>query len=848
MTVTPGTKLGPYEIISPLGAGGMGEVYRARDTRLNRTVAVKVLPPDFSADSGRLQRFEQEARLLSTLNHPNILAIYDVGHQDGVHYIVSELLEGETLRRRIEQGPLAVRKATEYAIQIAQGLAAAHGKGIVHRDLKPENIFLTNDGRVKILDFGLAKGVQGSALDDATQTVASQPGVVLGTVGYMSPEQVRGKPTDARSDLFSFGTVLYEMVCGQRAFRGDSSVEVMNAILKDDPPELVTAERKVPPALDRIVRRCLEKNPEERFESARDMAFALEGISAASTASGAVPRITTPRKRTAWLVLGGLAALVVAGGAFLGFERRAPLPEYKQLTFDSGYAGSARFSRDGGTIVYSAAWNGGAEQMYSQRANASTPQPMNIDAEVVGIADNGDMAVILNRRFLASWLQSGTLARLPIEGGTPRPILEDVYSADISRDGKDFAVVRSLAGKQRLEYPIGKVLYETDGWIGCVRISPDGNAVAFINHAILVDDRGSIDIIDRSGHHRALTADYSSAHTLAWTPDGKEIWHSGTMTADEDSIWAVTLAGKVRKVVSSPIETHIQDISSSGRVLLESIRYNLELGVKRASERNSRLLDVGIIDLTSVSKDGEWLVYTHLKEGKNEVYLRRSNGAAPVVIGEGFGAGLSYDGRVVAAVRLDDPNKLLLYPAGPGEKREIDLGELSAESSSFENGVTFSRDGRFALLTAFNRRRELRGYLLDLSDGKIRPATPVGSKEGRLSPDGKQVVTTELASSRRVIVDIESGKVREVPGLTPHDEVIGWTEDGKSLSIWNMEMPAKVWTLDIASGRRTFVQTVEPVANLGAMYARLVTCADGRVAVYRLRRGMYALYLSDGLR
>ena len=263
MAIKSETRLGPYKIVSALGAGGMGEVYRARDPQLKREVAIKVLPASFSSDAERLRRFEQEAHAAAALNHPNILAVHDIGQQDGSPYIVSELLDGATLRERFRSGPLPVRKAVDYGQQIASGLAAAHDKAIVHRDLKPENIFVTNDGRVKILDFGLAKLTRSEGSDDQalTQTVQSDPGTVLGTVGYMSPEQVRGKPADARSDLFSLGAILYEMLSGKRAFHAESAAETMSAIVKEEPPELTETNRQVPPALERVVRHCLEKNP-----------------------------------------------------------------------------------------------------------------------------------------------------------------------------------------------------------------------------------------------------------------------------------------------------------------------------------------------------------------------------------------------------------------------------------------------------------------------------------------------------------------------------------------------------------------------------------------------------------
>src|SRR6202011_1976930 len=286
MPLSSGTRLGPYEILAPLGAGGMGEVYRARDARLGREVAIKVLPASFSADADRLRRFEQEARAAGILNHPNLTAVLDIGEHEGAPYVVQELLEGETLRQALAGGRLSARKAIDYAVQIAHGLAAAHEKGIVHRDLKPDNLFVTKDGRVKILDFGLAKLIhaeEGSQFTDlSTATAGTEPGVVLGTLGYMSPEQVKGKSADARSDIFSFGAILYEMLSGQRAFHRDSAAETMSAILREEPPDLSVTNQGISPGLERIVRHCIEKNPEQRFHSAHDVPFALEALSGLS--------------------------------------------------------------------------------------------------------------------------------------------------------------------------------------------------------------------------------------------------------------------------------------------------------------------------------------------------------------------------------------------------------------------------------------------------------------------------------------------------------------------------------------------------------------------------------------
>jgi len=371
MALTSGTKLGPYEIQSPLGAGGMGEVYRTRDTRLDREVAIKVLPVGFARDPERLRRFQQEAQAAAALNHPNILAVHDFGEHEGSPYMVTEFLEGETLRERLRPGTLPVPKATEYAEQVARGLAAAH------RDLKPENIFVTRDGRVKILDFGLAKLTrpEGTVPSDAA-TLASQtePGMVMGTVGYMSPEQVKGQNADHRSDLFSFGAILYEMLSGKRAFSGETSVETMSAILKQDPPELTETNRTAPPALERIVRHCLEKNPEERFQSARDVAFNLANLSEISGGSTALRALKAPRRLRVWPIAAGSLLAGLIAGALL-WPRREPdaSPVFDRLTYQLGTVDSARFSPDGHTIVYSAAWEGRPLQLRNRCSHQLMP-------------------------------------------------------------------------------------------------------------------------------------------------------------------------------------------------------------------------------------------------------------------------------------------------------------------------------------------------------------------------------------------------------------------------------------------------------------------------------------------
>src|SRR6266853_5419380 len=569
MALTSGTRLGPYDIQSLIGAGGMGEVYRARDARLDRIVAIKILPTSYSADAERLQRFVQEARAAAALNHPNILSIFDIGEERGAPYIVSELLEGQTLRERIRSGPLSSRKAIDYALQVARGLAAAHDRGIVHRDLKPENLFLTNDDRMKILDFGLAKLTRpetGAGAEAPTAQVNTEPGQIMGTVGYMSPEQVRGKAADHRSDIFSFGSILYEMLSGQPAFRGETSADTMSAILKEEPAELSETARNVPPALERMVRHCLEKSPAKRFQSAGDLAFDLEALTQTTSAQAAIAETaiseaisekTTAQKREIALrrqLFGlagalGLAVVMMGVGWWLGRGSwGAPLPEYQPITFRTGSIGNARFTPDG-SIVYSASWDGGERQLYMGRTDDHGARELGLkDAELLSISKSGELAVRLNGVSPGGYAQAGTLARVPLSGGAPREMLDNVQDADWGPDGENMAVVRYIpeSGHWRLEYPIGKVLFDGINWISHPKISPDGKWVAFADHQNANgDDEGSIAVIgsDGTGKEKILSSGWSTLQGVVWSLAGDEIWFTASNSGNAGNPKAVTLSG-----------------------------------------------------------------------------------------------------------------------------------------------------------------------------------------------------------------------------------------------------------------------------------------------------------------
>src|SRR5262245_25626582 len=513
MPISAGTKLGPYEILAPIGAGGMGEVYRARDERLKRDVAIKVLPAELAKDPERRARFEREARSASALSHPNILTVFDIGSVDSTVYIAMELVDGGTLKDLVASGP--VRKLLDLSTQIADGLAAAHGAGIVHRDLKPANVMVSRNGYVKILDFGLAKLVTPEDKEvSALQTAAgdpTRPGMVMGTIGYMSPEQAAGRPVDYRSDQFSFGSILYEMATGKRAFERGTTAETMTAIIREEPDSVAQLNPKVPAPVRWILERCLAKDAEDRFgttkDLARDLASIRDHLSEASlpdSGTGKLPAVAARRERRAiWPAIAVLAALAAGIAGLYGGRRlwHEDPPTFKQLTFRRGTIASARFAPDGQTVFYSAGWEGRPMEIYISRPESPESRPFGLAlAEVLAVSTNGELALSLNRRAIDPFIRGGTLARLSMAGGgSPREVLNDVMWADWSPDGKQLAIIREVGGAQQLEYPIGKVLYRTAGWLESVRVSPRGDQVAFLNHPARSDDGGSGECGDGAG-------------------------------------------------------------------------------------------------------------------------------------------------------------------------------------------------------------------------------------------------------------------------------------------------------------------------------------------------------------
>jgi eukaryotic-like serine/threonine-protein kinase len=826
MSLSPGTRLGPYEILAPIGAGGMGEVYRAKDPRLGRDVAIKVLPASFSADPDRLRRFEQEARAAGVLNHPNITAVYDIGTHEGAPYVVSELLEGETLRAALSGGKLSQRKAIDYALQIARGLAAAHEKGIVHRDLKPENLFVTKDGRVKILDFGLAKLTHqeegGQATNLPTATAGTEPGVVLGTLGYMSPEQVKGRPADARSDIFSFGAILYEMLSGRRAFHGDSAAETMSAILREDPPDLSVTNQSISPGLERIVRHSIEKNPEQRFHSAHDVAFALEALSGLS-ASGLqpVPASSAGRKRR---LLPAAIAVLLAGTAAAAYVvgRRAQIASrpggasFQQLTFRQQTIFNARFAPDGRTIVYSAAVQGNTPELFTVRPEFPEARPLGLrGVHLLSVSSRGELALLTGARYIAHSVYQGTLARMPLEGGAPRDVLENVREADWSPDGASLAVIREVNGKDRLEFPVGKVLCETGGYFSDLRFSPRGGRIAFFEHPVKWDDRGLVAVVDLQGKKIVLADGFSAEEGLAWSSDGQEVLFSAGNAYSDFNVLAVTLAGRRRTALESAGGLTIRDVRPDGRWL--ATRDDFLQGMPALLPGQTAERDLSWLDHSygpMLSADGKTIVFTEQSGSLGANYavcLRRTDGSPVVRLGEGTPTNLSADGKWVLAIVPTSPQQLVLYPTGAGEARRLDRGGIE----SYESAVFFP-DGQSALVCGHEPGHASRCYVQEIAGGKPRAVTPEGTTRGILSPDTRQILV-QASGGGLAVYPAGGGNGQPVPGTTPDEVAIRWSRDGGSIFVCRgSDVPLRIERVALPSGRRDSVRTIGP-ADLGGV-------------------------------
>jgi eukaryotic-like serine/threonine-protein kinase len=856
LALAPGTLLGPYEIASPLGAGGMGEVYRARDSRLGRDAAIKVLPATLASDAERLRRFEREARAASSLNHPAIVTIYEIGKADGVTYLAMELVDGVTLRELLAEGPLPVRRLISVSAQIADGLAKAHGAGIVHRDLKPENLMVTKDGFVKILDFGLAKMAaaepeEGQQTAAATVSAATEPGVVMGTVAYMSPEQARGGALDFRSDQFALGSVLYEMATGRRAFAGETRPEVLTAIIREEPEPVAVVSPKIPAPVRWIIERCLAKGPGDRYAStedlARDLRSAEAHLSELTGVSGAgSPATPAPTRRPLRLAAIALAAVILGvAGAWLVARRsvrNAAVPSFVRVTFQRGNIFHGRFAPDGQTVLYSASLEGSPAEIYSTRVDGTESRPLGLKkADLLAVSGSGELLVLVGSDTLKSPGGAGTLARVPLSGGAPRDLVEKVHAADWLAGGA-VAVQRHIdIDHDELQIPAGTRRLDYNG--SAPRSSRDGRLVAIARRTAA---GGEVVVLDDAG--KLLWSAPADTLQVAWHPSG-EVWYSRDV-GSEPGLYAVSRGGKTKPVLRASGWV-LHDIAPDGRLLLERAIARQSLRVRLAGDAKERELSwLDGSTLVGVSTERGALLFSETYEAGTRaggVYLRALDGSPAVRLADGTAAAFSEDGRSALVRSVGSPARYSIVPSSAGQPVALDLGGANLVAATFLPGseprllatIGESGDrGEVAIITTKGVRKL--GISPGFTDGAVVVSPDGGSFAYRTGIREIAVCPLEEPSCRKITL--------------PGDEApIQWSADGRFLYLRAFGIaiiPVQVTRYEIATGAVSDWRTLGPedatdfIAVGGVFVSR-----DGKSYAYDAQAILdSSLFVVDGLR
>ena len=812
MTLSSGARLGPYEVVGPLGAGGMGEVYKARDPRLGREVAIKVLPASFSQDADRLRRFEQEAKAAGVLNHPNITAVYDIGSVDGAPYVVQELLEGETLRAELAAGRFSSRKAIDFAFQIAQGLAAAHEKGIVHRDLKPENLFVTRDGRVKILDFGLAKLTQierdnlATNLPTAAAVAVTEPGVVMGTLGYMSPEQVKGKPADARSDIFAFGAILYEMLSGKRAFHGDSAGETMASILKEEPAELSVTNQNISPGLDRIVRHCLEKNPERRFQSASDIGFALQTLSEAS--GGVVSGALAPQARRIppaflWTIAGLLVGAIAATLLMIG-RRSLPISSAQPIRFeiaapqDQRVLGTIALARDGSRLAFTARAPGGADMLWI-RALGDTR------AEILKGTEGAQLPFWSPDGQSVGFFANGELKRISITGGPPQalaPTAVDVRGASWGADDRIVFASAFVGPLMQVSASGGKVTPATkldkgrnEGTHRWPWFLPDGKHFLYYAAVSTGLEPGEI-FVAELGSDKVKRVTQASSLSVYASPGYLVFVRGSTLVAQVFDTQRLEMRGEAAPL---GVDLPSNSATSGQRALSASLDGTLAWHTQVSAASQPVVFDRQGHEITRLAEAGAWYAPHFSPDGQRLVTVRSMENNTvgdiwTVDIARNVATRMTLDPADENSPAWSSDGKRLVFTSDR-KGASGDLYVMSADQPGSEQLLlaseyaktpdSFSPDGRFLIFEVSTPQNRQDLWLLSFEgDRKAVPflATPFSELNARFSPDGRRLAyTSDVSGAPEIYVRPfqDSGatwRVSNRGGRTP-----AWKADGREI-------------------------------------------------------------------
>jgi eukaryotic-like serine/threonine-protein kinase len=872
-----GETIGPYEVLSQLGSGAMGVVYLAQDGRLGRKIALKLLPSQFTNDKDRLRRFQQEARAASALNHPNILTVYEVEQRDGLHYIATEFVDGVTLRQHIHARQMSIEEVLNIATQVASALQAAHAAGIAHRDIKPENIMIRSDGYIKVLDFGLAKLTENELSPAAAET---NPGVVMGTPRYMSPEQARGLDVDLRTDIFSLGTVIYELVTGKLPFEGETTSDVIAALIKDEPESMRTSVPDLPVEFEEVVSKALVKDRGLRYQTIAEFLSALQGLKeriksgalvhtndgsldmhTISTRTATDPQTKQKTERVSlskgWSATIVLGLIVVVGVVtVLSFRRRSQLvknsPSLKekiestsrQLTNRDGFISGARFAPEGKRVVYSAGFDGKPLELFYNDGESAESRPAGIEsASLKSVSRSGKIAVLVN--FELSWSdgRKGTLLILPASGNKPSmPPIEGVDDAAFAPDDT-FAVFRSVFGEQRLEYPVGTVLYKSTGWMSYPRFSPKGDKIAFFEHPV-GDYGGSLAVFDLASKQKTdLLTDWQALKGLAWNPKTNDIWFGGSKVNKTARINSVSLSGQVQeKLYWLPTQNaRIEDISDDGRVLINRGISNHTTVIMLRGKSQAEIDTRGAWSTSAdISADGKTLLFYQWGYESSDgsdvsgVYLQRLDGSAPVKLGPGKALALSPDGKWALALQPTKPQpQLILLSTSLGQPKL--LSNAGIKEYHF---ASFFPDGKQILFTGVEAREnaEIRSFIQDVNTGHFYPLTEEGTIALRVSPDGKRVII--LQDNSYYIQRLDGGEPKEIPGLEPDDEPIQWSDDGRAVFVKaEGDFATKIYRVNLATGERREWRDINPANRVGDVGLEvnpggILITPDGKVCIY----------------